>query len=116
MSDATKKEDAFFEERESNEILKEIDEAVKRIIEYYHNEENIATNLQDDEDIQLLAKHPRAALKSFYKILEVDKQVPYGVPSHPSNNSNFSSKLAFPSHRILMEISRGEGVKKSLEF
>ena len=102
MSDDAKKEEAFLEELVSvtEEILKEIDEAVKRIIKYYRNELDIATNIQDDKDIQLLIKYPREALQSFYKILDVDKKVPHEVPSHLSNNSKdiFSSysKLTFP--------------------
>ena len=62
-------------EHASDEILNQVDEAVKRVIKYYRNSDDEAINLQNNEDVQLLAAHPRESLKSFYKILEVEKHV-----------------------------------------
>ena len=59
------------EEHISEDILKLIDEAVKRVIESYRTTEDEAVNIQNDKDIKFLATHPRESLKSFYKILKI---------------------------------------------
>ncbi|XP_066920558.1 L-gulono-1,4-lactone dehydrogenase-like [Clytia hemisphaerica] len=90
------------EEFASEDTLKQVDDAVKRVIENYRNYQGQEKNLQDDKDVLYLASHPRESLMSFYKILKIaekadsehdDESQPDLVPKQPFNNVNLFHRM-----------------------